>query len=264
MPIGMPESFPRKWPAKDDLDAYYVQFEPVNHIETNGTCMDATIKLSEQGTQPLPKEFKIAYFCQESFQGRGIWKRIDENRQLLQVLHEQAPDFLKQYPRVVGWIAGIDAFFLGVKDLLALVKPQWMGERFPREWPALYSLKSVAHGTTASNHAALHQLKNFCNSQDIWMRIDENRALLDCFNEHLSELLQNWRCIESWLIGTDDFLITLTRLLELPAPAVDTYFPRSWRGSYSLQELEEAYRYHMPARWSSSGAPKCEEETGKD
>ena len=67
----------------------------------------------------------------------GIYKRIDENRELLELLQREAPEFLAKQPWVVGWLESQDGFLC---DLEAAVKledvqfPQRRGQ-FPRAWP---------------------------------------------------------------------------------------------------------------------------------
>ena len=45
------------------------------------------------------------------FSGGGVFKRIDENRELLEVLQQKAPEFLQKNPWVYLWIEAHDEFF---------------------------------------------------------------------------------------------------------------------------------------------------------
>ena len=64
----------------------------------------------------------------------GAYKRIDENRELLELLQTDAPEFLASHPWVEGWISAHDKFFVA---LAAAVPPDrhtpYPG--FPRAWP---------------------------------------------------------------------------------------------------------------------------------
>lgn len=65
---------------------------------------------------------------------RGVFKRIDENRELLELLRERAPEFLDKHSWVEGWLESQDLF---LNDLLAAVpvsKPSM--PNYPRPWPA--------------------------------------------------------------------------------------------------------------------------------
>lgn len=71
----------------------------------------------------------------------GIYKRIDENRELLEHMQRYAPEYLDAHPWVAGWIKAQDEFLL---ELIAAaeIKPAHIhpvyvmaGEEWPRPWP---------------------------------------------------------------------------------------------------------------------------------
>ncbi len=72
--------------------------------------------------------------CEAS--SRGIFKRIDENRELLEFLQKEAPELLERCPWITGWIAGNDHFFndlvhaLGSENIFSGVQ-----RMHPRPWP---------------------------------------------------------------------------------------------------------------------------------
>lgn len=69
--------------------------------------------------------------------GRGIHKRIDENRELLQYLDQYAPEFMRAHPWVRGWIQGNDEFFVELERVAGIQNPipPTSGRTYPRPWP---------------------------------------------------------------------------------------------------------------------------------
>ncbi len=49
--------------------------------------------------------------------GGGIAKRIDENRELLEVLQARCPHLLREKPWIVGWLRANDEFFAELERL---------------------------------------------------------------------------------------------------------------------------------------------------
>lgn len=83
----------------------------------------------------MPDRLRI--YCTECDDSRGIWKRIDENRQLLEFLQNERPELLERFPFIETWIGNQDIFLMNLLLLMELpLKPEWVGDRkFPREWP---------------------------------------------------------------------------------------------------------------------------------
>ena len=71
--------------------------------------------------------------------GRGVHKRIDENRELLELLHQEAPEFMESHPWVEGWIKSHDDFFCELEIASGAKNP--LDQRasdtreYPRPWP---------------------------------------------------------------------------------------------------------------------------------
>lgn len=63
----------------------------------------------------------------------GLLKRIDENRELLQLLYEKAPTLMREHRRVAAWVAGNDAMFVELQKILGIEGPEQPG--FPRPMP---------------------------------------------------------------------------------------------------------------------------------
>ncbi|HHR6469881.1 TPA: hypothetical protein ACS8CE_003496 [Providencia alcalifaciens] len=64
---------------------------------------------------------------------RGIYKRIDENRELLDLLCKENSDFIKSHWYVVNWIKSQDDFLVKMADTLKIEKPLG-GNNYPREF----------------------------------------------------------------------------------------------------------------------------------
>lgn len=63
----------------------------------------------------------------------GLDKRIDENRELLELLQHRASRFLELHPWVVGWLKSQDDFLLALDQALP-ERPK--RRRGPRPWPS--------------------------------------------------------------------------------------------------------------------------------
>ncbi len=67
---------------------------------------------------------------------RGIYKRIDENRELLELLQQQAPAFLEKHFWIEGWLQGQDGFLTDLLRVVPIVNPHSHREpAYPRPWP---------------------------------------------------------------------------------------------------------------------------------
>lgn len=75
------------------------------------------------------------------FVAGGVHKRIDENRELLELLLQEAPDFMQRNFWVEGWLRGHDEFFVAIEQAVPVSEGQYLGatkrphSRFPRPWP---------------------------------------------------------------------------------------------------------------------------------
>lgn len=79
---------------------------------------------------------RVRNLCAATGGRRGIWKRIDENRELLAFLQGNAPGLLARYPFMEGWLGKQDIFLVNLLRLLELpdALPSF-GAGFPRPWP---------------------------------------------------------------------------------------------------------------------------------
>ena len=71
--------------------------------------------------------------------GGGVQKRIDENRELYELLSAKAPDFMDSHPWVASWLQSHDEFFCALAEQVPVeserfrATPQdWPGRPFPR------------------------------------------------------------------------------------------------------------------------------------
>jgi len=74
--------------------------------------------------------------------GGGVFKRIDENRELMALLQARCPQVLHDQPWIEGWLRSNDDFFVAVASVTQAVNPLshfnavHEGVRpFPRPWP---------------------------------------------------------------------------------------------------------------------------------
>ena len=92
--------------------------------------------------------------------GGGAHKRVDENRELLELLHSKAPHLLDECPWIEGWLRANDEVFVGMAAMATELRlePRF-GVRagFPRAWPERYS--SADHGVSVHCTARLCGLR---------------------------------------------------------------------------------------------------------
>ncbi|ENZ77996.1 MULTISPECIES: hypothetical protein [Ralstonia] len=65
----------------------------------------------------------------------GVRKRIDENRELLELLQQESPELLARCPLIEGWLGEQDRF---LNELAAAVgiDDEWATRKdWPRPWP---------------------------------------------------------------------------------------------------------------------------------
>lgn len=72
--------------------------------------------------------------------GRGVFKRIDENRELLELLQSECPELLERCFWIAGWLADQDRFLAELVEASQLVNSHRDRNlsavlSFPRPWP---------------------------------------------------------------------------------------------------------------------------------
>lgn len=66
--------------------------------------------------------------------GRGVYKRIDENRELLELLQQKTPQLMCNEPWIEGWLCGHDDFFVAIANTLDIENNKAQYD-YPRTWP---------------------------------------------------------------------------------------------------------------------------------
>lgn len=115
-------------------------------------CLQSMCKKKARKEGPRMEQLKkIEFFLRHSRSERGIWKTIDENRELLQCLQTNAPEALEKCPWIEGWIAGTDIFLVDLMILFGLEREQPGGPCFPRPWPGKFPVADLyGYGIAAS------------------------------------------------------------------------------------------------------------------
>jgi hypothetical protein len=91
--------------------------------------------------------------------GGGVHKRIDENRELLELLRDKAPEFIEQNSWVVHWLQSQDDFLCELASAVPITEGQFLSQTrdparaFPRPWPGetAESINRLHVGTATEN-----------------------------------------------------------------------------------------------------------------
>lgn len=82
----------------------------------------------------------------------GVYKRLDENRELLEHIQWHVPEYLNAHPWVGGWIETQDMFLLDLIAAAELEPPRVRpGFKWPRPWPSM----ARAQFTDLTDHGAV-------------------------------------------------------------------------------------------------------------
>lgn len=90
--------------------------------------------------------------------GGGVYKRIDENREVVELLHREAPDLVAKHPEIIGWLQSHDDFLCKLEatlppdDVQFRPRQQMEGNGnpgFPRPW-VIDDAESLRRQTTFS------------------------------------------------------------------------------------------------------------------
>lgn len=130
------------------------QMKPANDLESDKALTHSAHGKVSRANASGRHRAAIAYSAFTAFRKReggfvgkvlarsegGIFKRIDENRELLEQLQQRVPDLLYDAPWIEGWISSQDAFLADLAECLDGIEPLPeiripMTDRFPRAWP---------------------------------------------------------------------------------------------------------------------------------
>lgn len=76
----------------------------------------------------------IKLLCTSFDYGRGIWKQIDENRELIEFLFNEFPEVKERACFIENWIGDTDYFLNCLAEILEVEIP-FRARIFPRSWP---------------------------------------------------------------------------------------------------------------------------------
>ena len=108
----------------------------------------------------------------------GIYKRLDENRELLELLAQDAPEFLQSHPWVVNWLKSNDEFLADLEKTIPLDDARFMpkiqlAQKFPRAWPSYESPVQPEHGYDNVDLSSLAAGAHARANQLMWTKILE-------------------------------------------------------------------------------------------
>lgn len=81
--------------------------------------------------------------------GGGVHKRIDENRELLELLRDKAPDFLELNPWVISWLESNDTFLSALARAVPITDGRFLEQAlmFPADFPRPWQLERRRQST---------------------------------------------------------------------------------------------------------------------
>lgn len=113
-----------------------------NDNQDNNTELVATFQSGMMSFQNVrsPEETlqRIAEVCARSSRYRGIFKRIDENREILQCLQDYSPEALERSSSIIAWLAENDRFLVELGNAIGLEPLHCCSS--PRPWPGSFSM----------------------------------------------------------------------------------------------------------------------------
>lgn len=130
-------------PAEGNCDAAYARIleatgcedmeELAGTLDMSPACLSGDKRRGVVG-EPQRRLKRVELLCRRFYCGRGVWKQIDENRELLEFLLEEAPELMERAPFIEMWIGDTDIFLECLVELLELEMPEG-ALPFPRSWP---------------------------------------------------------------------------------------------------------------------------------
>lgn len=112
--------------------------------------------------------------------GGGVHKRIDENRELLELLQQEASELIASKPWIISWVQSNDDFFCELEAVVPLNEGRFLdqakrkGSGFPRPWPGedAESLnRQIAAATPATNTPSARWIEHAYPLQQIAIQL---------------------------------------------------------------------------------------------
>lgn len=142
---------------------------------------------------------------------RGIYKRIDENRELMELLaRDHGPYFLERNPWVGGWLGSQDNFLDALRDAAGLPanRPGVPKAGYPRPRPSYNTC-------SGQNNGSLPQISN----DEICQRISENRALMNLLQAKApDDFMREYPWVDGLLHWQGEFLTKVAAIFGVPLP----------------------------------------------
>lgn len=70
----------------------------------------------------------------------GLYRRIDDNRKLVELLRGEAPELLARFPRIEVWLCAQDQFLMALESAVPFDSQNFVCRpvegKYPRPWPA--------------------------------------------------------------------------------------------------------------------------------
>ena len=85
----------------------------------------------------------------------GLYRRIDDNRKLVELLRVEAPELLARFPRIEVWLRAQDQFLTALESAVPFDSHNFVCRpvegKYPRPWPAtgVFDARSTSPLTSA-------------------------------------------------------------------------------------------------------------------
>lgn len=171
----------------------------------------------------------------------GVYKRVDETRELLELLQQQAPAFVAAHPWVAAWLDSNDGFLCALAEALPVSGARFMpvegqGAMFPRPKPVApqpESLPASVPVDLASMAADVHRRANEAMFACLLATFQAKANDLGiCFTRDRSELRAFPNVIEKAELGQ----AIIKAKLRFVAPLADTQWAAE-RGHRDEEDL---------------------------
>ncbi|EGQ62314.1 hypothetical protein GGI1_12178 [Acidithiobacillus sp. GGI-221] len=137
----------------------------------------------------------------------GIYKRIDENRELMELLAlDHGPDFLERNSWVASWLESQDAFLDALREAAGMPAKKLGGslEGYPRPRPS---------------YEPCHEPIPYITADAIRQRFEENLTLIYTFQHHAPDgFMRENRWVDGFLHWQGEFIAKVATVFGVPLP----------------------------------------------